>query len=101
MRDVEDGFALSGKQFEQIFEQAAGDNIEPAERFIEDEQFGIVQQGRGDEHALAHALGVGGDGRVLPGFEVEKAEQVGGLGLDECFVEATETTDQLQVFEAG
>jgi hypothetical protein len=73
MRDVEDRFAFCGEQLKQIFEQAAGDNIEAGERLVEDEQFGIVQQGRGDEHALAHSLGVSGDGRVLPGLEVQGA----------------------------
>ena len=29
---------------------------ESGERFVEDEDIGVVQQGRGDEHLLAHTL---------------------------------------------
>ena len=58
MRDVEDGFSLGGEHLKKIFEEARGDDIEAGERLIEDEQPGIVQERRGNQHALAHALGV-------------------------------------------
>ena len=90
-----------GEELEEIFEEARGDDIEAGERLVEDEQLGIVQQGRGDEHALAHAFGVGRDGRVLPGLEMEQLEQPRGLGFNERLAEAAEPADQLQVFEPG
>jgi len=99
--DVEDGFALGGEQFKKVFEEAGGDDIEAGEWFIKDEQLGIVKQGGGDEDALTHSLGVGRDGRVLPGFEIQEAQKAGGFGLDEGFAQAAETADELEIFEAG
>ena len=75
VRDVEDGLALRGELLQQVFEEPGGDDVEAGERFVEDEQLGIVQQGGGDEDALLHALGVERDGRVAPGLEVEQSEQ--------------------------
>ena len=56
MRDVEDGFALAREQDEEVLEQARGDGVEAGKRLVEDDQLGVVQQGRCDEDALLHAL---------------------------------------------
>ena len=46
--DVEDGFALGGEGYEEVFEEAGGDYVEAGEGFVEDEEFGIVEEGGGD-----------------------------------------------------
>jgi hypothetical protein len=77
------------------------DHIEAGKRFIENQQFGIVQQGRCDQHPLAHSSRVGRNGRVLPGVEMQKLEQTSCFGFDERFPESAEPADQLQVFQSG
>jgi hypothetical protein len=101
MRDVKDGLAFRGEQFEEVFEETRGDDVEAGERLVKDQQPGIVEEGRGDEHALTHSFGIGGDGGVLPGLEVEQLEQTRGFGFEKGFRDAAETADELQIFKAG
>src|ERR1700685_3404923 len=51
MGDVDHCFALRSQQLEQIFEQAARDDVEAGKRFIEDEQFWIVKTRSGNQEA--------------------------------------------------
>jgi hypothetical protein len=100
VRDVKDGFALGGEHFEKIFEEAGGDDIETGERLIENEELGVVNERSGDEDALAHSLGVGRDGRVLPRLKVEQTEEAFGFPLNDRFLETAEAAHELEVFEA-
>jgi hypothetical protein len=52
----EDHFAFGGEDFEETAEEEGGVDVEAGEGFVEDEQFGIVEEGGGEEDALAHAL---------------------------------------------
>ena len=57
VRRKEDGVPLVA-QFEYLaFEQFGIDGIETAERFVEDEQLGLVDDGDDELHLLLHALG--------------------------------------------
>ena len=53
----EDYFAFVGKDFEEATEEESGVDVETGEGFIEDEKFGVVEEGRG-----ALAGGIEGDG---------------------------------------
>jgi hypothetical protein len=44
VRDVEDGFALDGQDFEKILEETGRDDVETGKRLIENEKFGIVEK---------------------------------------------------------
>ena len=101
VRDVEDRLALGGERFEEVFEETRGDDVEAGERFVEDEQLWVVQEGGGDEDALLHAFGVEGDGGVAPGFEAEQGEEPVGFEVDEGFGDVAQAADELEVFEAG
>ena len=101
MRDVEDGLALCGELLQQIFEEPSGDDVEAGERLVEDQEPGIMQQRSRDEDALLHALGVERDGRVAPGLEAEKREELVGLEVDEGLGQLAQAANELQIFEAG
>ena len=101
VRDVEDGFALGSQDFEKVFEETGGDDVETGKRLIENEKFRVVEKRRRDEDALAHALGVRGDGRVFPRLEVQETEQAFGFLLKDRFVETTQAADELEVFKTG
>lgn len=54
MRDVDDGFARScGKGFDDGASPFFIENVEPVERFVENEQVGVFHHGAGEkQHAL-------------------------------------------------
>jgi len=53
-----------------MFEEPGRSNIDAGERFIGNQQIGVVQQSRGDEHALFHPLRIRSDGRMT--MQVER-----------------------------
>ena len=90
-----------GELDEEVFEEAGGGDVEAGEGFVKDEQFGVVEQGGGEEDALLHAFGIEGHLGVLPGVEAEDGEEFGGASFDGALREIAETAYELEVFEAG
>ena len=101
VRDVEDGFPLCRQEFKQVLEQPRRDDIESGERFVEDEQFGIVQQGGGDQHPLAHSLWSRKRwASIARTPDADSLSSRVALASMSCLAETTESADQLQVFQA-
>ena len=101
VRDVEDGFALTGEEKEEVFEEAGGDGVEAGERLVKDEEARIVEEGGGDQDALLHAFGVVGQGGVLGFFEREEMEEGAGFAVEEGLAHAAQAADELEVLEPG
>ena len=76
MGAVEDDFAAVGERAQQSAQHQGGGDIQAGEGLVEDQDFGIVQQGGGEEDLLAHAFGVGREGRVAV---VPEREERGGI----------------------
>ena len=81
VRDVQDHFAAAGELAEQVLEEQGGSDVDAGERFVEDQYVGVMQQRGGDQDALLHALGVGGDGRVAVRVQLEELQQIVGLAF--------------------
>ena len=65
--------------FEQLLHRHPGDRVESAERFVEEQHVGVVQQGAGECDALTLAAGQLGRPGVLAAGESDLAEQRGCL----------------------
>lgn len=59
------------------------------------------EQGRGDQHALLHALRVDRDGRMPPRLQAEQLEQARRAHFEGLLLEASQTTDELQVLKTA
>ena len=90
---------MCGELLQKIFEQPSGNGVQAGERFVEDQQPRIVQQGSRQQHSLLHAFGVKRDGRVAPALQVEKSEQLVGLVFDQVFGQVAQPADQLQILQ--
>src|ERR1035438_2321953 len=58
---VEDHLPARGEGVEQAAQDHGGVDVEAGEGFVEDEQFGVVEERGEEEDLLAHALGVRGE----------------------------------------
>jgi hypothetical protein len=61
VRGQHDGAALIGQAGDQRPHLAHARRVEPVHRLVQDEQFGVGEQARGDSQALPHAHRVRGD----------------------------------------
>src|ERR1700739_1319247 len=61
VRAEEYSFALVAKGLNESFEDERGGYVESRERFVEDQDIGIVHDGGDEQDALAHSLGIGAD----------------------------------------
>ncbi len=100
VRAVEDDLAAVGECAQQAAEHERGGDVETGEGLVEDEDFGIVEQGGGEQNFLTHALGVGGERLVAIVPEPEGAEELVHLGLEHGARNSAEAAHQLQVFAA-
>ena len=98
---VEDHFAARGEGVEQAAQDHGGVDVEAAEGLVEDEQFGIVQQGGEEEDFLAHAFGIGGERRVAVVPEADEAEEFVHLGLQGAAGNPAQASGELEIFAAG
>src|SRR5206468_3265352 len=86
---------------DELVQQHGAGDIEAGERLVKDEQIGVVEQGSGDQDALLHALGVGGDRRVAIFVQPKEPQELAGFALDLPLRKLAQAADELQVFEAG
>src|ERR1035438_4507034 len=101
MRTEEDDLAAHRQLLNQAAQYQRGGHVEPGKRFVEKDQFGIVQEGRRDENLLAHALRVTGDGGVPVVIKREQAQQAINARRGFFPGQIAELRDHLQVFRAG
>src|ERR1035438_8123955 len=71
----EDDFAARGKFLNETAKDQRRANVEAGKRLVEENKFGIMQEGRDEQDFLTHALRVAGDGGVPVVVEREKPEQ--------------------------
>ena len=66
----------------------AAQRVQAAGRLVEDQQVRVVDQGLGQSHPLLHALGIGLDGALAGGFQLDELQQLVNppvrLGAREC-----------------
>ena len=59
VRAVEDGLPLGGESGDEVAHQDAGVDVQARQRLVEQQQVGVVEEGRAQQHLLPHPLGVG------------------------------------------
>ncbi len=74
----DDRLALLAEPAEQLDRPQPLAGVEPFERFVEDEEVGVVDDGLGQLHPLAHALGVRGERAGIPGVELDGCDRPTG-----------------------
>lgn len=81
--DHELGESVSGAEFfEEFAEEAFAGGVDAGAGLVEDEEFGIAQEGVGQEDALQFAAGEGGEGTVGDVFGMDGGEKPQGLFAD-------------------
>ncbi len=79
MGGKEDGLALLAQGEDQRAQVLAADGVEAGERFIQDQEIGIMDQGLGQAQALDHALGEFAQLQVLVAAQPHLVDQGGDL----------------------
>src|SRR5262249_26885078 len=72
------GFAFAAQVQDQVLHPAGAQWVQARGRFIEEDQFRVVNQGLGQANALAHAFGVFLKNAFLVGTEADHIDQVVG-----------------------
>jgi hypothetical protein len=90
-----------GEGMQQAAEDHGGVDVEAGEGFVEDEEFGVVEQGGEQEDFLAHALGVGGERGVAIVPEADEAEEFVHFGFEDAAGKAAQAAGELEVFAAA
>ena len=72
------GLALVSEAAEQLDGQEPLAGVEPLERFVEDEEVRVVDDGLSQLHPLAHALGVRRDRAAVPRIELNGFDGLAG-----------------------
>jgi hypothetical protein len=84
----------------QVFEEPRRVDIEAGERFVEDQQLGIMHQRCRNQHPLLHPLGVSRDRRVPPGFKAQQPSRLKALTVISRS-QAAQAPDELQILHPG
>ena len=74
-----------------------GDGIEAVGRFVEEEHFGIADEGARHHETLLHAFGVAGDVFFIAAAETDFLKQVYGVEI-RYFVECSE---EIEIFDGA
>ena len=98
---VEDHALPGGEGMQQTAEDHGGVDVEAGEGFVEDEEFGVVEQGGEQENLLAHALGVPSEPGVAIVPEADEAEEFVHFGFEDAAGNAAQTAGELEVFAAA
>ena len=98
---VEDGLAVGGQGGEQVFDEDGGVDVEAGERFVEQDDAGVVEQGGGDQDLLPHAFGIGVEARHAVAGEAEGLEDVADAVLQNVFRDVVQAAGEFQEFLAG
>ena len=101
VRGEEDGGAARDHALKHGFERAGGDGVDAFEGFVEEEDFGAVDNGSGESEFFLHAVGEVGD--ELFGFvgERHELEQLLGAGGGGGGIEAVHAADEVEVLGCG
>jgi hypothetical protein len=84
----------------QVLEDEGGGDVEAGKRLVEDEDIGIVHKRGNQKDALAHALGVGADGKMTVRKEREKFEEGCDFRFHALRRHAAESAHELEIFLA-
>ena len=68
----EDSLALVLEPLNDLAHFHAAERVQAAGRLVEDEQVRFVDQGLGQPHPLLHAFGIGLDGALAGGFQLDQ-----------------------------
>src|SRR5256885_10211142 len=101
MRGEKDGRTFLGTFLECVLYDARMVRVQADHRFIDDKDFGIVQESGDDRDALARAMGKAFDGFANKFFEVEALDQFGGRGGNPLLVHAKELASKAEKFPWG
>src|SRR3954467_12858272 len=84
----------------QVTEDERSRDIEAGVRLVEDDEIGIVQEGRDDQHLLLHAFRIGGDAGLCCAGETKQLEQRVDLRRQDSWGELAQPTHELEVLAA-
>ena len=99
VRAEKDHAAAGREHAEQRPEEQPGGDVEAGERLVQHQQIGVVHQGRGQEHALPHPLGVDGHRVVAAVPEQEQLQQRGHLVRHDPLRHPAQAPDQRQILD--
>ena len=83
----------------QPLDVTRGYRIEPGQRFVEDDQAGIVDQRAGQRHLLAHALGKSLAALVEMRRKAERDQKLMRASLRDFRLDAPEAGDEFEIFQ--
>jgi hypothetical protein len=72
----DDGLAAAPEFEDEVLDLPGADGVQARGGLVEDEEFGVVDQGLGDADAPLHALGVLADGPVLGVGQADHVQQL-------------------------
>jgi hypothetical protein len=78
----DNGRALGSKGVDGFPENVGVHRVEPRKRFVQDEQFGLRDDGRNELHLLRHALRQRLNGLVQPGGQTDSVNPPSNLTID-------------------
>ena len=96
VRAIHHGLAGRRERLEEVAEDQRRRRVEPRHRLVEDEQRGIVEQGRRDQDFLPHALRVRRERGLRLCLEAEEFQQRGDPLAADARVQVVEIGDELR-----
>ena len=101
VRGEEDGGAAGDHALEHGFECAGGDGVDAFEGFVEEQDFGAVDDGGSEGKFFLHAVGKVGNEFFCFAGERHELEEFAGASSGGGGVEAVHATDEVEVFGCG
>ncbi len=101
VRGEEDGGAAGDHALKHVFEGACCDGVYAFEGFVEEEDFGAVDDGGGEGEFLLHAVGVIGDELFGFGGEAHEVEELVGAVGGGGAVETVHAADETEILGCG
>ena len=97
----DDGDALLDLFEQHLLDLPGGAGIEAGQRFVENDELGIVHERAGEGDLLQHALGEAAAALVRVRGEAEPADQFGGAGLRLARIDLPEAGDEFEILVWG
>ena len=101
MSGHEDSRSIRRQFAEKILDHPDSRRVETDHRLIDDDDAGLVKQGRGNNQPLLHAVGIGLDEMIRPVIEGKLDQELLGLLAVESVAEPVEIGDELHELHAG
>jgi hypothetical protein len=101
VRAVEDDLATRSEGMKQFAHRDHGVGVEAGKWLVQDQHFGVVQQRRGEEDLLSHALRVGGHRRVAIVVERKEVQKHVDLAVKEVTLHAAQASGEPQILAPG